>query len=829
MKIKSIELVECKRFNLNHIKRLFITFNEKIQLILGTNGSGKSSLMKELSPLPANSSDYNKGGSKTIIIEHLNSIYCLVSNFENSQKHSFLKDGVELNSGGTLTVQRELTKKEFGITPEIHDLYVGGIKFHSMSVAQRRYWFTLLSHTDYTYAISVYNKIKEKLRDTQGALKINQSRLVSETNKILNPEQEEGSRQYTEYLKDLLSKFKDIVRNYYVSNEIPVRTLVLHNGELMSKTDILFNSVKEIMNKNSILGESSLSEKLLELESDRKANEIVMANKEKELAYDRNIIESLSKTTNESKDSLESSIKDIMDRIGQTTNSIKLSLNFADPDTALRALDTLYDSILSVFKNIPECKDSSIFTKDYYYKTKQEITLLENELTHLDKIHIEALNKKKNMESDKENNKTTCPKCNYVWSRGYIPDDYNSLLKFIESTNKNIEELNIKHSLGKKEIEVMDEFINYVNEYRRIKAAWPVLNSLWNYIDENKLLHTNPRNIVCLLEDTKSTLYALKEIESLYLSLNKNSDLLKLVIENETKDYESIKSQTDSVEEELFIITEKQRELNRNISKLKDLENLLKSLESQKELLSNLIVESVDTHNLWLKNQWYLYICDSISILEQEIDKEDVLLKQIDRQKQITLSIEKQNESLAKEIETLKIIMTELSPSEGLIAKGMNRFINVFLKEINNVLRNIWSYPLELILSDLNNPTDELDYKFAIRVNDGEPIPDINIASTAMKEVIDLGFKIVCMKYLKMSEYPIFLDEFGASMDSAHRHSSINTIKDLVQNSNFGQIFIISHYESSYGSFKGSDINVLCANNIVIPKDMSYNSNMVTE
>ena len=47
------------------------------------------------------------------------------------------------------------------------------------------------------------------------------------------------------------------------------------------------------------------------------------------------------------------------------------------------------------------------------------------------------------------------------------------------------------------------------------------------------------------------------------------------------------------------------------------------------------------------------------------------------------------------------ILTTNHTPE--LISNNLDR---LFLKEINNVLRNIWSYPLELILSVLNNPTD---------------------------------------------------------------------------------------------------------------------------
>jgi hypothetical protein len=74
------------------------------------------------------------------------------------------KDGEELNLGATLSVQRELVRQEFKITQETHELSIGRDKFTSMSPSARRYWFTLLSNTNYEYAIGVFNKLKEKHR-----------------------------------------------------------------------------------------------------------------------------------------------------------------------------------------------------------------------------------------------------------------------------------------------------------------------------------------------------------------------------------------------------------------------------------------------------------------------------------------------------------------------------------------------------------------------------------------------------------------------------------------------------------------------------------------
>ena len=183
MRITNIELTGYKRLSLTHIHYLSMTMTEKVIFILGTNGSGKSSLLKELSPLPAHSAQFEKDGSKCIEIDHLGFHYILKSDF-STNKHTLIKQQRSetgdivfednLNPGGTQTVQRELVKKEFGITQELHDLFTGQIKFHRMSVAERRKWFTLFSQSDYTYALAIYQKFKDSLRDAQANLKMTQ-------------------------------------------------------------------------------------------------------------------------------------------------------------------------------------------------------------------------------------------------------------------------------------------------------------------------------------------------------------------------------------------------------------------------------------------------------------------------------------------------------------------------------------------------------------------------------------------------------------------------------------------------------------------------------
>ena len=81
MIIHYIKLTDYKRIKLNNLKTIEIDFSEPLQLILGTNGCGKSSILSELTPYPPSSEFYSKGGGKVIHISHHNCSYILSTVF----------------------------------------------------------------------------------------------------------------------------------------------------------------------------------------------------------------------------------------------------------------------------------------------------------------------------------------------------------------------------------------------------------------------------------------------------------------------------------------------------------------------------------------------------------------------------------------------------------------------------------------------------------------------------------------------------------------------------------------------------------------------------
>ena len=186
MFIKELELVDNKRLGVRGITRVKVTYTEIQQIILGSNGAGKSSLVRELSPLPAEGNDYHKGGYKKIVIEHNNKLYCLTNTFTKSAgEHSFieLETGEELNQGGTQSVQRALVKEHFNFDENLFEVLTDQIKFTNMSPIQRREWLTRISGSNLDYAIELFNKLKKAQRNEDAVIKHFTNRLNKESTK----------------------------------------------------------------------------------------------------------------------------------------------------------------------------------------------------------------------------------------------------------------------------------------------------------------------------------------------------------------------------------------------------------------------------------------------------------------------------------------------------------------------------------------------------------------------------------------------------------------------------------------------------------------------
>lgn len=827
MKILSLELQGYKRLKLNAINYIKLTPENKIVLILGSNGSGKSSLMKELTPLPAISTEYEKDGYKVIQISHNNDEYLLKNIFSSSgNKYNFIKNNEELNPGNTITVFRELVKSEFNITQDAHDLMIGQRTFHDMSGNERRLWFTKISNIDYNFALNYYSKLKETLRDIAGIIKHNKVKLIQEMDKVINVEEELKIKKGVEHLKILLTNILNTKTIINKDKNSMLDSLKKYNEEIERLSLNIINK-KTVFNTLNIETNINIEDKILDYKSEIKSLNMQIVELYKKIEKEQDMLISLEKTKKKDIIDIDSDINNFSNEITSLYSMKKININFTDSKQSFQALNTIIDNLVSIFIEMVPNEDKK-YSRDNYSILVNKLEQNKIQTTILNNKQDLLIIKRKELEHFKEHNKIECPKCSHMWIKGYNENDYINIIKQITLNETNINELKIIHNKIEKELLEAKEYIELYKSYVSISRNWDVLNNLWEYLINSSIIFKDPRKIPNILEQVRQDLIIDIKIKELVDKINNLDKLKEMFSNSKDLDFNNIKNVIKEHEQQLDNYNNQIKMYNDKLSKLYIYKQLVIDIESSEYNIKKLMNKKENDTNALLDIIKQNYLNKSIELIQLEITKYEIQLSKIDVQKAIITDLEKQLIELEDKQEVLKIAVKELSPNEGLIAESLTGFINQFVFQINNFIKKVWSYPLELIpvVPDDSDEFD-LDYKFAVRINNEGRIPDISKASLAMKEIINLSFKLVSMQYLGLQNFPVYLDELGSSFDKAHRGSVINLIQNLMLSSNFSQVFIISHYEEIYGSLRNTDINVLCSANIPTMKNDTFNTHLL--
>lgn len=849
MRIISLELVKYKRMMLNNIDTFTIRPAAMVQLILGTNGSGKSSLIKELTPLPADPSDYMKGGSKTIRIFDKGNNYLLKNSFNQKNEHSFEMNGEELNPGGTITVQKELVRQYFHVTNEIHELLTGLESFTEMSPSRRREWLTQLSDISYDYALGVFARLKERSRDYTGALRTAKKRLVAETTKVVTGAEESKlradmevtlkelrllqeqsaplDRPVADYERDEQAGLEELSR---MSNRLLRMRFVAPYGTASYGVDPTkpverdewgatiqpaFKSVEEIENYLNLV------------RHDITATEALINKAVSEHSKIDETVKVLMRTGEEGVKSLQNRLNGLRESKAELLAQRKLKIEGFDSVNALSALDSVHDTLSCTFSTIPENEDKRFSA--IRLKALQDVDLQAKETLRKMQVGLaERVSRKTHMEAHKANGSLDCPKCHHRWVAGFSDEKYNELLLLIaerEEEIKVVEKTLLDNTAAIVEIQQYGELYR---DYTRCVNNWPVLRPFWNYLQEGEYVTRSPRKVLSVLD-------------ALRFDLGLENNAVKLDVE-----MQEVKNLIISAEQvgDANLLDQRQKldEVSHGIDQMTVRLTQLQGCVAEYSQYKRQLVEALDLSNriTALTTSLQKNNADMIEMMRREtmshcmrqlqlaLASKQETLSAIELKKGIIKDLEDQIGVLTIQEEAAKILVRELSPTDGLIAENLLGFIRNFVGQMNALVRRIWSYPLQVMDCGVSGASGaELDYRFPLLVQTRDNIvADVKLGSSGMKEIVNLAFKVVAMRYLGLDESPLFLDEFGASFDEAHRNTATTTIKNLMDTQKFTQLFMVSHYASSHGAFTNAEICVLCESNITVPLESSYNKHV---
>lgn len=827
MKILTIELYGFKRFRLNQAKSFKMTLSEKIQLILGTNGSGKSSLMEELSPLPAVASNYSRDGYKIIEITHNKAHYRLGSYFSPSQRHSFIKNGIELNEGGTITIQKDLVRQEFGITNAIHDLMTGAEKFTNMSPARKREWFTLLGETDYDYSFAVFNRLRERYRDVQGALKLAKSRLVIETGKIISEKTEQELQHEIHELHRLLSillenKEPNIAQRFDIQDKAGV---LFSELDAISQTLLKLNFQKPSYTK--ALDINGIEFDIWDYQNQITATEKQIKNEVElhdQLEKSHRIIQ---KAGNDGLKDLDKKKEPLTQRKRAIRNKQKTGLIFSDPEAVLTLMDTIEPLLFNILPELPKNTEGNYSLSVISQEELLQKTIAQEKLD-IENRHRRAVALRAHMEIHRKEGKTECPKCKHVWIRDFSEEEYQKTLKLIEELENKMSDIVKCERTSQERVKSVQEYMVRYREILRIMESTKMLSSFWDAIEDEGLLQKAPTQVLHRFGLLREDLLLEIKFKELVKEEGELDELAKALQKTEATNLEEVTKRIEVSSAKIGELTQQHFHYRKRLLELTQFLELARKTEAYAKQLKVLLdnVDAVRNEEIISIRNESLTFC--IREFQSLLANKEKLVSEASLQKRIVEDLKDQIRRLSIEEEASKLLVKNLSPTDGLIAEGLYGFIRSFVRQMNVLIRKTWSYPFEIIPCGTNSDGGiELDYKFPMIVQSQDnPIPDVSKGSTGMMEMIDFAFKITAMKYLGLSNFPIYLDEWARTLDKQHKNNATEVIKNVMDQGNFSQLFLVSHDFNQYGAFGNIETCVLDGNNILVPADYNRHVEM---
>lgn len=780
-----------KRFPLRDLEVFEHQFTSKILMITGPNGSGKSSLFNELTPLPSDKNNFNPQGYKEIHIKSDKHIYKLISDFTDGTSFSFIVDGEELNQSNNVTAQKDLVYQHFKITPAIHDLLVGKENFTDLSLLSRKKLFSSITHLNIDKVLENYNSLKEELKNNELVLKTQTSLLKSEESKLLDnsrldtlKETQDRTREFIDFLLDMRSELT-VHRSDYQQEDM-CRLVKSYQDKIESMITKSFPSIvvypaKDLprykLNFSSQLAATTnqLSNLYNQIESKQEELKILLLNQQSSLT---SLLDKQTELVSKKNNYLNSLVflKDTL-------------TSHQDLSSSIYFLETTLPDILRVIPLNPDRQ----YTKEAYEKL---LSIKQQALETL----TDLISKERTLTKELDTLKTTddtvsCPNCNHTWSLKDLP-------QAIEHTHKHLSEV-LRQKLQVQETikstdKTIEDFTNYFNLYRQYSNArnstHTQLRSFWEHIDQDRLVFTQPTKIITLVSQLNHELINLDEVNKINRELDqitKNITVLSNIKDNNIESVQNAISELEMIVDDLQSYKEY---LNTTLKNIESIEVFYQQLEHLQNTLQSSITNLHSANLSFTTNA----LLDAITV---DLSKSKVILietqNQLNQYNNIQYTINKHTkviEDIQSNIKVLTIILDELSPKNGLIAKSVSSFLNVIISNVNTTLSNIWEY--KMVLKPINVENEALNYKFKVEVEDKLTIADIDGISRGMKEAVNWAFKIVLYKLLGLEGTPFFADELASNLDKTHTDKLMNLMHQLSLSDKYSQIFLITHKEN---------------------------------
>lgn len=814
----------------------FTKSKNKIVLLCGPNGSGKTSLLSEMHPF-ANSGNMDVRGDTNLIIDgkdgykeihiqdkedlYIIKHYYMFSKKNKSVKSFIIKNGIELNENGNVRSFKEVVSEQLGIDQELLKLMRLGSNVTSlinMKSTNRKNFATKL-FSDIEVYNGFYKKVSEEYRNLRAVLKSTADK-ISKFN-VQDESEFEKQIELTSSEIELYTSEKDKLQKEIITFENKLLDINIDDEELVSKSYYQLDS--DLNSANGLLElvrdiNLSKDEYNLQYEKDKQTLELKLlecksnidkAISERDIYYNQKqeLEEQLKRAASSER------IKNLKDMI----NKYKKDISILEVELEKR---TKYDKTTLLIlkdhcqKTIDYIKDLNIYS-DYDIKRIMESiidntnimknieTININYKTEYDKlnaeiINIESMNINCNINIDENACTKDCPYREFYLQTVGKKNNLNKLIEERNNINKEITKCEELFNLYNSLLFIKNHILSYEEE-NRIPIEYDYTVCFSNYITGKPVINMNIINLA--IDDSEKfdqlNIYK-KDLESFEqeYSFIKESGLDVIEIENKILDINDIINNKTEI---INANTENKIELENSINELKtESEKIVKALEvkdSMNDMLERheeLRLRLIEIENLKLQKNDYINKINHGKIELKKII--DFINNLVTKKNQLAFNMETYT-NLVTEYNALKLLFEDADEIKEALnsSKGIPLiFLQVYLKNcpimMNSLLDTIYNGELQIEGFII----DENEFRIPF-IKSGIRVPDIVMASQGESSFISIVLSLSLI-IQSMTKYDIIgLDELDGPLDTKNREEFIRILYTFIEQVNCEQVFLISH------------------------------------
>ena len=840
MLFHSVDISKLISFQFANIERLEINFVSTVMLILGTNGSGKTSLLRELTPLPSVRSAYELGGRKCLSLTHNNNSYRLISDYTNkTSPHQFIKNDTNLNVGGTTQIQEDLVKQELGYTPEIDSIVTGTYDFAKMTQGLRRSLLMTLNPYELSFVLDHHKRVSSAMRANKANLIMLQERKLLLEHEFLAPDVHTNLINEREQLKHKINliieyihrgdeRLQSLLTTIDPTTEL-TNTTVDWNAYRKSLTHELANYCKYSKiprgktqeYEKQLLQTRAMYQERITLLKEQQTEIVQLLNSEQTMLSELTEAELLqqSKLHDKAKQDELAELKTSCIEAPASEDSIELWYKIESAFKQL--LLTFFDCNTKLHTNqqLQKIKQIMQHWQHVFHENRLELQRIVEQVESIEKLQTIRLTDIPNEPCAKQNcilyvqfktsHDRRLAELTKLQLRGnYLTNKNNRLQNYLQARTT---ALQIQYSYQTNIVQVED----YLS-----KLSAPKITNFYTKLQHNPI--SIYHQLATWIDNSQQT-YRYRTLQAeLAVDNYKQTTQQKIAADEKLKIQQRV-AQADSKYREL------DNRITLGVTKINQINSELVTLESYTTIIKNLTERHTELtrlmQQLWL-NHDKTQLQNLLQFLTTQRDTAIGRLGEIDYilQNQQQLKVRYEEEIIKQlnklEVEKLEWQWMEVSLSKIPIVYQVN-FINSIITTMNHYINKVFSYHFALIpvRSDI-----ELDYRFSAQVGD-IVIPDISFCSDAQKEIINLTFRVALMKQLRLQDYPIQLDEIGKSFDTYHKQRLLELLREILDERVVSQMYLVNHNALIHDGLVDADVVVLNSANIMTPA--VFNTNVI--